>query len=1158
MNKFGLYIKITAALHLMSFVLLSSVYGDNLVGNGNFEDHVTEDLRVFDGPWRSNKIQWEKDGTGTAIASEEAAYEGVYGFFFKRDASDQQQNNITVWQDMPAEAGKTYTFSFMAQLQNTEENVLRFAVKKMVDDAPVDVFLWEPDTLIVDEYTSWNKYEGNITIPDNASGVRLILFRNPGGDSCFVDNVSLLEYVPETETGLVGNGHFEDNVTEDLRVFDGPWRNNKIQWEKDGTGTAIASEEAAYEGVYGFFFKRDASDQQQNNITVWQDMPAEAGKTYTFSFMAQLQNTEENVLRFAVKKMVDDAPVDVFLWEPDTLIVDEYTSWNKYEGNITIPDNASGVRLILFRNPGGDSCFVDNVSLLEYVPETETGLVGNGHFEDNVTEDLRVFDGPWRNNKIQWEKDGAGTAIASEDAAYEGAYGFFFKRDASEEQKNSITVWQDIPVEAGETYTFSFMAQLQNTADNVLRFGVKKMVDGAPVDVFLWDLDTLEVDEYINWNKYEGNITIPDNASGVRLTFFRNPGGDSCFIDNVSLNILDKEPQAYYVSSSEGNDSNDGLSPQTAWQSLEKVNQSFFVPGDSILFKTDDEFIGQLRVNNSGKPGQKIVISKYGEGDKPHLNGSGAEGGDFADVIYVENQSYIEISSLQISNNRFVPRADNKDTRSYGVHVRVNGPESQTHFRIKDLTIMDIYPVTNEGVDFQYVDVAGVYFYTTENWPANPKHMSDIIVEDCYITRTGKFGIWVKHNGIVEEGVGNDTINKNMDIIIRNNHMFETGGSGITVSRAYNCLVENNLIDYSGFSGPDERLVGRGSGIWFYATYNGISQYNSIYHPRGENDSYGQHIDFKNKDVIVQYNYSEDSEGGFMQILGDNIKSTYRFNVSVNDGFRKGGSDKLDGNSLKISDHSEPVRVVSDSNFVYNNTIFVDANIKPGIYIEGTNTIIYNNIFQAFDDGSIGRTTNIVERKGGGISISHNLFDGEVHRSFRNTDKNGILGDPNHKNPRGSGKEHYALNEPSYAVYAGLSFKEPVFPMAGKGIFKDIPVNPDVDIFGNPIDIENIRPNVGAQAGRDDYAENSRSKFYIEQNPVRDMVMLRIPETQLSDEFNFRIVNLRGEVVQVVASYDTTDNVISFPINKSLPNGIYLLQVNNEKVDYGVKFMFVK
>ncbi|MFW6219098.1 MAG: right-handed parallel beta-helix repeat-containing protein [Bacteroidota bacterium] len=77
----------------------------------------------------------------------------------------------------------------------------------------------------------------------------------------------------------------------------------------------------------------------------------------------------------------------------------------------------------------------------------------------------------------------------------------------------------------------------------------------------------------------------------------------------------------YYVSP-QGNDSNDGLYPTSPWKTVEKVNQTNFQPGDSILFESGGVYVGSLKINNSGTKESPIVISSYGDGDKPILSGS--------------------------------------------------------------------------------------------------------------------------------------------------------------------------------------------------------------------------------------------------------------------------------------------------------------------------------------------------------------------------------------------------------------------------------------------------------------------------------------------------------------------------------------------------------
>ena len=78
----------------------------------------------------------------------------------------------------------------------------------------------------------------------------------------------------------------------------------------------------------------------------------------------------------------------------------------------------------------------------------------------------------------------------------------------------------------------------------------------------------------------------------------------------------------YYVSSS-GDDSADGLSPSTPWQTITKVNSelSKITAGDKILFKRGETFQGTLTVSQSGTAGNPIVFDAYGSGAEPVISG---------------------------------------------------------------------------------------------------------------------------------------------------------------------------------------------------------------------------------------------------------------------------------------------------------------------------------------------------------------------------------------------------------------------------------------------------------------------------------------------------------------------------------------------------------
>jgi len=77
----------------------------------------------------------------------------------------------------------------------------------------------------------------------------------------------------------------------------------------------------------------------------------------------------------------------------------------------------------------------------------------------------------------------------------------------------------------------------------------------------------------------------------------------------------------YYVKNA-GSDAANGLTPATAWQTINKINTSTFSAGDTIFFNKGDTWRETLTVPSSGSLIHYIVFTSYGTGDKPRILGS--------------------------------------------------------------------------------------------------------------------------------------------------------------------------------------------------------------------------------------------------------------------------------------------------------------------------------------------------------------------------------------------------------------------------------------------------------------------------------------------------------------------------------------------------------
>ena len=81
----------------------------------------------------------------------------------------------------------------------------------------------------------------------------------------------------------------------------------------------------------------------------------------------------------------------------------------------------------------------------------------------------------------------------------------------------------------------------------------------------------------------------------------------------------------YYVSSSGGSDSYDGLSEATPFRTIGKVNGLSLQPGDQVLFKCGDTWRGEmLTITQSGSDTQPVIFSSYPAGcaNQPTISGA--------------------------------------------------------------------------------------------------------------------------------------------------------------------------------------------------------------------------------------------------------------------------------------------------------------------------------------------------------------------------------------------------------------------------------------------------------------------------------------------------------------------------------------------------------
>lgn len=386
-----------------------------------------------------------------------------------------------------------------------------------------------------------------------------------------------------------------------------------------------------------------------------------------------------------------------------------------------------------------------------------------------------------------------------------------------------------------------------------------------------------------------------------------------------------------YIDSKNGNDTFSGLSPDSAWCTLEKTNSITFQPGDSVFFRTGCSWSGQLSPPGSGAKGKPIVIDKYGTDSLPLINGNGLTG---EGVVRLNNQSFWEINNLEITNNA----AQQGDRR--GVEILASNYGLVEHIYLKGLHIHHIMGL--EGHGNQHKRTAGVYIATV-NDKEKLTRFNDILVEGCEIHHIFNQGIVTNNETGLGDypGTGSFHEKKFTNLRIRKNTIHHISKNAMIIRLCDStCVVEHNVcyetaLSLEALTGiPADPSKRHGNTIFSRSCNGTIFQFNEGYLNRG--DAYDGSLydaDLSSPNCVFQYSYSHDNAHGLFWVCTTPEDSgiVCRYNISQNDR----GIIFCPNYAFK-------------SVYFYNNVIFAGEGTSPRIIDErretGKTYYFYNNV----------------------------------------------------------------------------------------------------------------------------------------------------------------------------------------------------------------------
>ena len=575
------------------------------------------------------------------------------------------------------------------------------------------------------------------------------------------------------------------------------------------------------------------------------------------------------------------------------------------------------------------------------------------------------------------------------------------------------------------------------------------------------------------------------------------------FLLFISFNLFSKN---YYIDALGGNDSNNGNSIALAWKSLTKVNATIFASGDSVFFKSGCTWTEQLYPKGSGSIGNPIVISKFGTGNLPCINGNGMTG---TGVMYLYNQQCWEITNLEITNDA----ASAGDRR--GVRIEVSDYGTANHIYLKNLNVHNIKGTVGQsrankrtsGIGFGIVSVAN-----------QESHFNDILVDGCTIQSCDNQGLifeCVSGDGF-QPGTPEWASMKITNAVVRNNTISNISKNAMIIRLFDGGLVEHNLC-FNTANGIT------GNTIFTAGCLNTVFQFNEGYSNNSPDyDGSLYDADLRSPGTIWQYSYSHDNAHGLFWncTVQEDDSIICRYNISQND----------HGIIFCVN---YPVSKIN----IYNNSVYIPAEQSPIIISErnngsGTrtynfnNNIIYNN----------SATSSYIITSGTSYSrnIDHNCFYGN-HPANEPSDANEITSDPLFVNPGSGGiglntVDGYKLQKNSPCINAGIL----------------IPNNGGRDYWGNLL--TDGKTDIGANeySALTTLSENSalnKPQILTEMTDSGDL-KIKIKNIVLKSKINIKIVAMDGKILQITEFNPVSE--IRFKLNSAIQKGQYFIVFKSE------------
>lgn len=431
----------------------------------------------------------------------------------------------------------------------------------------------------------------------------------------------------------------------------------------------------------------------------------------------------------------------------------------------------------------------------------------------------------------------------------------------------------------------------------------------------------------------------------------------------------------YYVSEN-GNDDNDGLTPETAWKTNAKVTNADLKPGDAVLFERGGVFRGGI----IGKEG--VTYAAYGEGDKPKIYSSpcnAAKTGtwtltDAPNVYVFDMELSDDVGTLVFNDGESCARKVMKvktDNDTFGKICRDNGydPEKVPTLNLETKEKFLDYHDLCHDLDFfhDYMGAKRVYLYSDKGNPSERFDGIELLVK-VHVIRMAKH----THidNLCIKYGGAHGVCGGNFDITVTNCEFGWIGGSiqaedifGRPHPTRYGNAVElyGNAVDYTV------------DNCYFYQVYDASITHQSAVREDNvilmENIAYTNNL-IETSSYSIEYFLGKGNDGNPSHMRNVLMKN----NLCIDAGFGWGNQRPDKDTPAHIKGWRSVNRAM---NFVIEDNIFIKSRymmIECGTEMDVSRPIFRNNTYVQFEGGQYGMAGNENKRR---------MYDAEIEDVIR-------------------------------------------------------------------------------------------------------------------------------------------------------------------------------